>query len=162
MIWRKNGRKGVFEYDFDSEELELVFRDASVDVANLLYAPGGDVIGAYSSHGPADYSVFNNLSEEQEANLKLMQGVLGAFPNDDVSIISTSADGTRNIVVARGDRNPGAYYLFDTEELKLRFLVEALPDLPKDALVKMKPVKFEARDGLVIHGLLTVPEAPRG
>lgn len=159
-----DGRRGVFEYDFDSKELELKYRDAYVDAAGLLYAPGGDVIGAFSRQGPAAYSLFDGVDETNPEASKMMQGVLGAFPGQDVSIISTSSDGTRNIVAVRGDRNPGAFYLLETNEMKpqLRFLVETLPDLPKDVLVPMKPVVFTARDGMEIHGLLTRPAGWEG
>ena len=40
----------------------------------------------------------------------------------------------------------------------MRFLSATLPDLPTEALVEMKPVRIEARDGLELHALLTLPE----
>lgn len=158
----EDGRLGVFQYDFDTGDIDLLYRDRAVDVAGLLRAPGGDVIGAYSARGPAEYSVFEGVAEKNPDDLKLMQGVLAAFPNDNVSIISTSADGKRNIVATYSDRNPGAFYLLDTEDMKLRFLVETLPDLPKAALVRMEPIQFTARDGLEIHGFLTRPAGWEG
>ncbi|MEM1439400.1 MAG: S9 family peptidase [Pseudomonadota bacterium] len=157
-----DGRLGVFEYNFDTKAIDLRYRDATVDVAGLLRAPGGEVVGAFSRQGPAEYSIFDNVADDKPDVLKLMQGILSAFPGEDVSIISASEDGTRNIIFARGDRNPGAFYLLDTNEMKLRFLVERMPDLPKEALVKMEPVMFEARDGLEIHGFLTRPAGWEG
>ncbi len=158
----EDGRLGVFEYDFDTKKVELQYRDAAIDVAGLLYAPGGDVIGAFSERGPAEYTVFDGVEEENPEDLKLMTSILSAFPTDNVTIISTSEDSKRNIVFVRSDRNPGAFYLLDTDDMKLRFLVETLPDLPKEGLVKMEPVKFKARDGLEIHGFLTRPAGWEG
>src|SRR5699024_2497259 len=72
--------------------------------------------------------------------------------------VSSSEDGRRVIVRVRGDRNPGRFYLLDTGTMEMRFLVAALPDLPEEALVPMKPVRIEARDGLELHALLTLPK----
>jgi dipeptidyl aminopeptidase/acylaminoacyl peptidase len=73
-------------------------------------------------------------------------------------LVSSSDDASRAIVWVRGDQNPGEFYLLNTETMEMRFLVAALPELPKDELVPMRPVRIEARDGLELHALLTLPE----
>lgn len=152
-----NGRRGVFRYDFDSEQVELVFRDPHVNVAGLIYAPGGDVIGAISRQAAMEYSLFEDSAARAPEQVRMLQGMLAAFPGQDVTIASTSQDGTRNIVFVRSDRNPGEYYLFDTEQMQMQFLIAAMPNLPKDRLVPMEPIVVTARDGLELHGFLTRP-----
>jgi len=148
---------GVFEYDFRTEESKLLFRDEHVDPAGLLRGPGGEVIGAVTRQAQVEYFLFDDLQEGAEQSVRQFQGVLGAFPGQDVSITSRSEDGTKNIVYVRSDRNPGEYFVFDTRENQLQFLIAAMPNLPKDRLVPMEPIVVTARDGLELHGFITRP-----
>lgn len=153
-----NDRRGVFRYDFDTGELELLHRDPDVDISGLLYSTTGEVLGTYSRFGPMRYTLFEEAVEEHPEKARTLQSLAVTFPESDVRIVSTSREGDRAIVYVTGDRNPGDFYLFDTESKQLEFLVAALPQLPKDELVAMKPVRIEARDGLELHALLTLPE----
>lgn len=154
----ENDRRGVFRYDFDTERVELLFRHEEVDVGGLLESHKGDILGAYTRFGPMNYHFFEDKAEEEIESIRLLTGVVRAFPGNDVTFTSASKDGSKAIVFVRGDRNPGEFYLLDTETMEMRFLVAALPELPKEKLVEMKPVTIEARDGLELHGFLTLPE----
>ncbi len=61
------------------------------------------------------------------------------------------------IVEFQGDRQSVHYYIYDRENGELKLLFIARPELEKYQLAEMKPIKFTARDGLVIHGYLTLP-----
>ncbi len=62
------------------------------------------------------------------------------------------------IVAVTSDVDPGARYLYDMETGELKFLYRPRPKLPVEYLAEMKPVKYKSRDGLTIHGYLTVPK----
>jgi dipeptidyl aminopeptidase/acylaminoacyl peptidase len=74
-------------------------------------------------------------------------------------IISRSRDEKRFLVLGFSDREPGIYYLVDLkgEQPSLTRLSERLAGFPAAAMVPMYPVKYPARDGLMLHGYLTVP-----
>lgn len=78
-----------------------------------------------------------------------------ALPDTVNSLVDWDDAETRFVVHARSDRQAGAWYLFDREAMSLKFLVAARPWLDAERLQPMEPVRFEARDGLVIHGYLT-------
>jgi prolyl oligopeptidase PreP (S9A serine peptidase family) len=52
---------------------------------------------------------------------------------------------------------PVRYYLYDRSTKALRFLFSHKPDLAGYVLARMEPFTFTARDGLEIHGYITVP-----
>lgn len=54
--------------------------------------------------------------------------------------------------------DPGPTYLYDKESGESEFLYRPRPWLNPDELADMRPVSFESRDGLTIHGYLTVPK----
>ena len=154
-------RMGVFRYDFDSREIDLLYRHDIVDSAGLLRTPGSKVLGAYASFGPADYSLFDDQVEALPEEASMLVGLLNAFPQDNVYITSVTRDSKKSIVAVTGDRNPGEYYLFDSGEMQLQFLAASRPELDKSQLVAMETVRIEARDGLMLNAFLTRPRGEK-
>jgi dipeptidyl aminopeptidase/acylaminoacyl peptidase len=66
------------------------------------------------------------------------------------------------VVHSGSDRTRGAYWLLDVEGdqgdgLRLEHLFDAAPWLVEDELAEVRPIRYESRDGLSIHGYLTLP-----
>jgi len=154
----ENDRMGVYRFDLATGTVELVYRHDIVDVAGLLRAPSGKVLGARATFGPAAYSLFGDQVDALPEDAALLTSLFRAFPDDDVYVTSSSADGTRAIVAVTGDRNPVEFYLFDSERQSLSLLAASMPSINKGALVPMKPVRIAARDGLMLNAFLTVPK----
>jgi acetyl esterase/lipase len=154
----QNDTMGVFRYDFETGDIELMFRDDESDARGLLYTPGRKVLGAYSVFGPANYGLFDDQVEALPAEAGLLVGLLNAFPEDDVFITSTTRDGRLSTLAVTGDQRPPEFFLFDSEARKVEFLSSSHPDIDKDKLVPMEPVRITARDGLVLHAFLTRPK----
>lgn len=78
--------------------------------------------------------------------------------------VSSSNDDSRMLIYAHSDRNPGAYYLYTTKDQKLEGLFRTRPWIKPEQMALMNPITYTARDGLVIHGYLTIPpgQKPRG
>ena len=153
----ENDRAGVFRYDFETDELELLYRHPNVDVGAAMVGSDGEVLGVMSRFGPGTYTFFDDKASTN-AEAILLQRLAASFPQDDVSLTSYSEDGTKAVLFVRGDRNPGEFYLFDTETMAASYLAGVRPDLPKDALVEMQTYQIEARDGMILHAHLTLPE----
>lgn len=150
-------RMGVFRFDFNTRQIELLYRHDIVDVQGLLRTPSGKVMGAWASFGPADYSLFDEQVEALPEDARMLAGLLNAFPNDNVFVTSSTEDGSLATIYVTGDRNPGEFYLFNTEDMELAFLSASFPNIDKDVLVSMEPVRIEARDGLMLNAFLTRP-----
>lgn len=153
----ENDRLGVFRYDLDSGEIELLYRHEHVDVQGLLRSPDGKVLGAWADFGPAAYHLFDDQVEALPQQARLLAGLLNSHPNDNLLVTSSTRDGKRSIIRVYGDRNPGEFFLFDSAKMQLRFLSAAFPNLDKSKLVPMEPVRIQARDGLMLNAMLTRP-----
>lgn len=55
------------------------------------------------------------------------------------------------------DDGPVYYYTYDRRSKKSQFLFSNRPELEKLSLAQMKPISYQSRDGLTIHGYLTTP-----
>jgi dipeptidyl aminopeptidase/acylaminoacyl peptidase len=82
---------------------------------------------------------------------------LTALSDGDLSAISTDDSGQRWVVSFRDDREPGVNYFYDHNTGDSRLLFRPYPNLDPAALAPMTPVTIDARDGLQLHGYLTLP-----
>jgi prolyl oligopeptidase PreP (S9A serine peptidase family) len=78
----------------------------------------------------------------------------------NISIGMISSDKAENYFTfgISGDRSRGEFYLYNREKNKITLIQEAAPWLKADSLVETKPIQFLSRDGLTIHGYLTLPQ----
>lgn len=153
----ENDRAGVFRYDLQTDQLDLLYRHPAVDVSAPMVGSDGEVLGVFSRFGPGTYTFLEDKATTNEEAI-LLQRLAASFPADDVSLTSYSEDGTQATLFVRGDRNPGEFYLFDTKTMAASYLAAVRPDLPKEALVPMETYRIEARDGTMLHALLTLPK----
>ena len=82
---------------------------------------------------------------------------LAALSDGDLSAISSDDSGRRWVVSFSHDREPGVTYFYDHDTGQSRLLLRPYPNLDPEALAPMTPVSFPARDGLQLHGYLTLP-----
>lgn len=157
----ENDRFGVFRYDFETGVVELLYRNPDVDVAGLMRGHDGEILGAMSRFGPMTYAFFDDKIDSHP-DARLLAQLMRSFPDDDVSLTSFTRDGRHAVLFVRGDRNPGDFYLFDTENLEAQFIASTRPDLPREVLSPMQAVRIPARDGLELHGMLTRPQNAEG
>ena len=80
------------------------------------------------------------------------------LPDGEISMGASTEDFRTHIVSVEQDVNPGATYLFDAESGTIEKLYESRPELPAQHLAEMKPITYEARDGLEIPAYLTLPK----
>ncbi|KKO47458.1 peptidase [Arsukibacterium ikkense] len=144
---------GVFVYDFNTSEVSLVARHGYSDVGQAFRSHQGDILAV-------SYTATNNEVEfinREHRDAKLLSGLQAAFPGQAVSITSFDRLGKIALFQVSSDRNPGEFYLYDTEQGQARYLASAMGKLSKDSLQPMQQISFTARDGKLIRGLLTLP-----
>lgn len=78
--------------------------------------------------------------------------------NYEINFTSFSDDLTRSIIHVSSDRLEGIYYYYDSQSGLLEELANDSPWLEEKEMAEMKPISYRARDGLLIHGYLTLPK----
>ena len=93
----------------------------------------------------------------------LSRALTKALPGKpNVDIIDSDDSGSKLIVLAWSDTNPGMFYLLDRKTNKLEELLPVRQDLAEVPLAPMKPVTYKAADGTVIPAYLTLPLGSSG
>ena len=93
------------------------------------------------------------LDDSVKADLETLKTVR----RGDFTISSKTTDDTKWLVAYTTDDGPVAYYLFDRPTQKATFLFVNNSRLEKLKLARTEPVEYKAKDGMTIHGYLTVP-----
>lgn len=87
----------------------------------------------------------------------VQQALDKALPETVNSIVSLSDDLQRMVVIATSARNPGVYFQFDRAKVELKPLFALRPWVDATKMAEMFAASYKSRDGLTIHGYLTVP-----
>ncbi|MDX2129030.1 MAG: S9 family peptidase [Chloroherpetonaceae bacterium] len=147
-------KAAIVKFDPKSvKETELLFEHPEVDVYSMAYSKKRKVLTAISFTTWKTEQKF--LDAESEADFKYLQAQL---PNTEVFVTSATKDESIFIVRTMSDRSRGAVYLFEKNTRTLSKLTEVAPWLNEDDLCEVKPISYQSRDGLTIHGYLTLPK----
>jgi dipeptidyl aminopeptidase/acylaminoacyl peptidase len=139
--------------DLHTEEVEILAEDPEFDVSGVLVHPDTrEVQAATVTRARTEWIVFDEAVREDFAAIaKLHPG--------DFAVVSRDRADENWLVTFTVDDGPVSYYAYDRGEKQGTHLFDNRPELKEYTLAPMEPVSFETRDGLKIHGYLTVPSA---
>ncbi len=150
----ETAREAVYSYDLTAKRLgPMVFGHPEVDVEALYTSPidGRLLAIGYVTDRPHLHFLDDETRRDQA-------WIDRALPRTINRIVSTDRAERLVIVHASSDTVPPKYYLYDRASGDIGLLVEAYPELRPEQLAPMRYVSFRARDGLEIHGYLTLPK----
>jgi dipeptidyl aminopeptidase/acylaminoacyl peptidase len=85
------------------------------------------------------------------------------FKGKQFSVVDYDDDEKTFLIIVQSDKLYGAYYQYDATKKKFTLLYNLMPQLKEEDMAEMRPIKFKSRDGLTIHGYITLPnEALQG
>jgi dipeptidyl aminopeptidase/acylaminoacyl peptidase len=150
----KEGPNAIVEFDSATGERKQLLRDDEVDPAHYIYRNGTSIpVGAFFMDGRPRTQFFDANSPEA----RLYRSLEATFEGHAVHVTSQTKDGSLALVQLVSDRNPGDFYLFDTVNKKADFLLSRAEWFDPAERAPMRPISLQARDGLALHGYLTVP-----
>lgn len=173
-LWRKEGGDSFYVevaesgrpnylavLDPSSGRLTPVYQPKTADIGRLLRkADRSDAFAVenYDGSGRGGYVFLQPNSAESQ----MMKALSAEFPGELTAITGFSDDAKYASVVVYGDVNPGEYYIYDDTSKKLSAPIKIRPNINPDNAAVTEPLVFKARDGLEIHGWITLPNSPQG
>ncbi|HZK75849.1 MAG TPA: S9 family peptidase, partial [Candidatus Kapabacteria bacterium] len=146
-------RLAIVKYDMaHARELEVIHEHPEVDADGLAYSRKRKVLTLIH------YTTWKPQREYLDDRTRMLfDRLMAKLPNYEITIADHTKDEASFIVRTYSDRSLGAFYLYDFETDELKKLANVSPWLKEANLAPMKPIAFESRDGLIIHGYLTLP-----
>jgi len=149
----KTGRFGAYHYDFKTGTIgQPIFENADVDLASVLVDPITGVVSGITYEDERWRVMW--LDPAMRA---LQVRVEKALPNAEDIILNRSTDGNRMLIWSGSASDPGTYYLYDRAAKRIEAFAKPYSDLEGVRLAPVAAVKYNARDGLMIPGYLTLP-----
>jgi dipeptidyl aminopeptidase/acylaminoacyl peptidase len=147
-------KTAIYEYDIkNKKQTKLLYENPEVDVSSLLKSDKRKKITGVSY--VVDKRHYHFFDDDRK---QLQEGLEARLPGYEVAVVSMSKDERKVLVRTYSDRSLGSYYYLNRETDDFKKLVDISPWLNEDELAEMKPISYKSRDGLTIHGYLTLPK----
>lgn len=137
----------------NGKTLKTLYVNNDVDVSGLDYSKHRkELTGAMYIDWKARRHFFSKYYQDIYDHLETQVG------DKEVSLVSSNKEENRFVAVTYSDRTRAQYYLYDAQTKKLDFLLDSAPWIKESEMSEMKPITYTSRDGLTIHGYLTLPK----
>lgn len=164
----KNKDEAYVVTNLDGDKSRVVLYDLKKDaVIKEVYSnPTFDVnsisLAEKNRNYELDYISYNGIKNETIPVSKFYKEVYDKLASEfgDKQFYVVSSDDKENklLVVVDSDKLYGKYYEYDTKTKTTKLLFDLMPQLKEEDMAEMRPIEFKSRDGLTIHGYITMPK----
>ncbi len=141
----------LVKMDIATGAITVIAEDPEYDVGSTMIHPDTREIQAVAfDRDRLEWSV---LDDSIKADFEYIRGL----HRGDFSVSSRDDADATWIVAFTVDNGPVPFYAYDRKTRTATFLFDNQPALNEYTLATMEPISFTSRDGLTIHGYLTLP-----
>ena len=83
------------------------------------------------------------------------------FGGYEYSIAAKTENEDRYLVIVQSDKLYGRYYNYDKDSGEVTLLYDLMPQLKEEDMAEMLPISFMSRDGVKLHGYITLPKSAK-
>ena len=144
----------LVEYDpIANKEVRELYANHDYDLTSVFYDKKKKVLASVSWTGEKQE---DHYFDNEWGNINV--GLKQQFKGYEVGFWSWSDDMKKGIVYIFSDRLPGKYYVYDFASKETEEVANPFPWINEGDMAYMKPIVYTSRDGLTIHGYLTLPK----
>ena len=148
----------IFRYDLAKQKpIERLFSHDKYDVSGMGISRNRNWELDYFSYEGDKYHIVP-ISDYFK---KLYSRLSEEFSGYDFYISDKTDDENQYLIYVTSDKLYGKYYSYDVKKDKITLLFDLMPQLDEDDMSTMQPIKFNSRDGLIIHGYITLPKSAK-
>jgi dipeptidyl aminopeptidase/acylaminoacyl peptidase len=149
-------KAAVFLYDLKTDKpIKKLFEPENYDTGGLsLSRKRGYELDYFSYEGEKQEMI--PVSDHYK---KLHARITAEFPGQQYSIPDFTDDESKLLIFLQSDKQYGVYQMYDAKKDEFKFLYNLMPQLKGEDMAEMRPITFKSRDGLTLHGYITLPKA---
>ncbi|WP_093140036.1 S9 family peptidase [Pseudoxanthomonas sp. GM95] len=153
------GPDSIVSWNADTGVRTEFLRDAVVDPSGVIWT--ADVRRPIGARFTQARTVSRYFTPAEPAAV-FQRSLEKAFPNEAIAVTSATRDGSLAVVQAWSDTNNGDFYLYNTKTKAADGIYSLRTWFDPAKVPPMREISFKARDGLELHGYLTVPAGSSG
>lgn len=155
QVQQADGPDAIVAYDTVSGERKQLLRDTFADPEQVVQGFDGNnaPVGVIYNDGVPHSAFFDPQSREAKLYALLEQ----AFKGSAVKVTSATRDGKLLLVYVYSDRDPGRFFLFDTQTRQATYLLSRRRWVDPKASAQTQVLQIKARDGVPLRAYLTLP-----
>ncbi len=145
----------IYLYDLKEDKvIKKLFSNENYDVSGLsLSRNRGYELDYFSYEGEK-----RNIIPVSNYYKKLHKKITKKFPNYSYSIADKTDDESKYLIFLQSDKLYGTYYAYDAKKDDFKLLYNLMPNLIEKDMAEMRPITFKSRDGITLHGYITLPK----
>ncbi|MDJ0570655.1 MAG: S9 family peptidase [Pleurocapsa sp. MO_192.B19] len=138
--------------DLATKQETVIAEDSQYDVSSVIIHPTERHIQAVAFvKDKLEWQIIDpSIEQDMEAIASVRSG--------EIHPVSGDLADRKWLIAYVTDDGPVYYYVYDRDSKSTTLLFSNRPELEELPLVSMQPVSYQTRDGLTIHGYLTVPQ----
>ena len=147
-------KSAVVRFNLESgKEDSVLYENPDYDVNGVSYSHKRKVLTS------ASYTSWKRerhfFDKEAENIYKFLEDTLKGY---EIAITGENKDENIFIVRTYSDKSLGAYYIYDRNAGTIEKITDVSPWLDENEMANQLPIEYKSRDGLTIHGYLTLPK----
>lgn len=164
----KNKNEAYVVTNLDGDKSRIVLYDLKKDAvikevySNPTYDVSSISLAGKNRNYELDYISYNGIKNETIPVSKFYKEVYdklaSQFGDKQFYVVSSDDKEDKLLVVVDSDKLYGKYYEYDTKTKTTKLLFDLMPQLKEEDMAEMRPIEFKSRDGLTIHGYITLPK----
>lgn len=163
----ENSHEAYMISNLDSDKAEIVRYDLKEDIVlgKVFSTEEYDVKGMSRSRKrnyEIDYFVYEGekrvVIPVSDTYKVWHERIQNEFKGYQYRIADITDEEDKLLILVQSDKLYGTYYAYDTEGDTFTLLYDLMPQLKEEDMAPMKPISFKSRDGITIHGYITLPK----
>jgi dipeptidyl aminopeptidase/acylaminoacyl peptidase len=159
VLAKADGRDALYRVNLDATRARtLIASNKLVDIDSVVRLGNGQKVIGYTYVDDRQRTVYF------DPEIKSLAAALGkALPQQPViSFVNASADGSKLLMLAYGDTDPGSFYVYDKASRHLDEIAPVRVALLGKQLAPVQSITFPAADGVSVPAYLTLPPGSTG
>lgn len=150
-------KSSLVEYNPQANrEQKIIYQHPDVDVSDIYFSKKRKILTHAQMMTWKIQKVFFDRSLE-----KVFNRVAEQILDQDVYNFNSDKNEEKFIFRTFSDRSLGRIYFYDVKKDELKKITDLAPWLAEEHMAEMKPIEYKSRDGLTIHGYLTLPKGDK-
>lgn len=142
-------------YDLKKKKIiKEIYENSDYDVASISLSKNRnyeiDYLGYYGE---------KQVIKPVSATYKKLNAIWSkAFEGNQFTVADVTENEDKYLLIVSSDKIYGKYYEYNTKSQKVTLLFDLMPQLNENDMAIVRPITFKSRDGLTIHGYITLPK----